>query len=132
MEGAENLVAGDGAGRETEAPSPAFGVPMSSSRLSDRALAIVAGLARSGRISVMPPGSMTFWRGYARLDRISGGGFYWVAADGSTLKRGRDVTEAESLAPGFVQAMVRLGAPRQSAMEIPALEPKSSLAAISA
>jgi len=104
---------------------------MSVTRLSDRALAIVAGLARSGRIAVMPPGSMTFWRGYGRLDRINGSGFYWVAADGSTLKRGaRDPGEADELSSGFIESMFRLGCPRESALEMPAAAPQSSLARV--
>jgi hypothetical protein len=101
---------------------------MSSSRLSDRALCIVAGLVKSGRIHVMPPGSMTFWRGYARLDR-AGGGHYWVSCAGDVIRRGRDVTEAEALSPGFVSAMERLGAPRRG-LDVPPLPVKSCLDAM--
>jgi hypothetical protein len=87
-------------------------------RLSDRALCIVGGLIKTGRVAVMPPGSMTFWRGYARLDRASGG-FFWLACDGTAIRRGRDVTESEALSDTFRHAMERIGQPRRG-LDVPA------------
>lgn len=102
---------------------------MSEHRLSVRASAILGGLIRSGKVHVMPPGAANVRHGYMRVERV-GGGFYWLRCDGSVIRRGRDLAEAESLSAGFIEAMARLGMPRQSAMEIPASEPKSALAAI--
>jgi hypothetical protein len=102
------------------------------SRLSDRALAIVAGLVKSAKVAPMMPGAANFRHGFMRLDRVGAEGiFYWVAADGSVLKRGRDLGEADDLAPGFVQAMERLGAPR-AGLEVIATEPQSCLARVCA
>jgi hypothetical protein len=102
------------------------------SRLSDRALAVLAGLVRSQRIAPMLPGSANTARGFLRLDRAAGG-FFWIALDGKQLRRGAgDPAEAESLSDSFIDAMVRLGAPRQSTLEIQAPSPQSSLAKICA
>lgn len=101
---------------------------MSSSRLSDRALCVAAGLGRSGRVHIMPPGSANIARGYMRLERVSGG-HYWLAVDGSRLLKGRDVTEAEAISPGFVSAMEKLGAPRRG-LDVPPAPVKSCLASM--
>jgi hypothetical protein len=109
-----------------------LGITMSeqrqSSRLSDRALAIVAGLVQSKKVAPMVPGSANMARGFMRLDRVGAEGiFYWIALDGSTLKRGRDLAEADDLAPGFVQSMERLGQPRRG-LDVPPAPVKSCLA----
>jgi len=108
-----------------------LGNRMPEHRLSDRGNAVIAGLVKAGKVHITPPGAANVRHGHMRLERV-GGGFYWIRCDGSRVLRGRDLAESEQLADGFVQKMAELGAPRQSLMEIPALEPKSSLAAISA
>jgi hypothetical protein len=103
---------------------------MSSSRLSDRALAVLAGLVRSQRVAPMLPGSANTARGFLRLDRAAGG-FYWLSIAGNELRRGHgDPAEADVISGSFVEAMMRLGSPRPSAMEIPPMAPKSCLAQV--
>jgi hypothetical protein len=82
-------------------------------RLSDRARLILAGLVRSARVDPLPPGRQAVSRGMLRLDRPGGGMHYWLALDGSRLLRGRDVTEAEDLNRGFLDAMEKLGTERR-------------------
>jgi hypothetical protein len=97
-------------------------------RLSDRATAILAGLIKSGKVHITPPGTANVRHGFMRLDRVGAEGiFYWIALDGSTLKRGRDLAEADDLAPGFVQSMERLGQPRRG-LDVPPAPVKSCLA----
>jgi hypothetical protein len=79
----------------------------------------------------MPPGAANVRHGYLRVERV-GGGFYWLRCDGSVIRRGRDLAEAESFSASFIEAMARLGMPRQSALEIPASTPQSSLSKICA
>jgi hypothetical protein len=100
-----------------------------SARLSPRARAILAGLIRTARVQPMVPGDRMFWRGLLRVDRV-GGDFFWLAADGSRLLRGRDAAEAEPLAAGFILAMERAGSPRRG-LEIPQSSLKSCIAHVS-
>jgi hypothetical protein len=101
---------------------------MSEQRLSARASAILGGLIRSGKVHVMPPGAANVRHGYMRVERV-GGGFYWLRCDGSVIRRGRDVTEAEALSDAFRDAMEGLGAPRRG-LDVPPAPVKSCLASV--
>jgi hypothetical protein len=66
---------------------------------------IVKGLVRSGRADPRA----TRCGDLLRLACLAGtGGFYWVSEAGE-LRRGRSLLDAETLAPGFVTAMRKLG-----------------------
>jgi hypothetical protein len=80
-----------------------------SSRLSDRARCILAGLIKSGRAEPLLPGRQPVTRGMLQLDHPRGGLHFWLAIDGSRLLRGRDVVEAEPLQEGFIAAMAKRG-----------------------
>jgi hypothetical protein len=97
-------------------------------RLSDRGNAVLAGLVKSGKVHVTPPGAANVRHGHMRLERV-GGGFFWLAVDGSVIRRGRDLAESEQLADGFVRKMAELGAPR-AGLEVTATEPQSALARV--
>lgn len=70
----------------------------------DRAWAIAEGLIRTGRAERSKETEK-----FIRVDGIKGA-CYWVAFDGNTILRGRSVTIADELQPGFVDAMARAGA----------------------
>ena len=69
-----------------------------------RAKAIAEGLVRTGRAS-----DQRLTSGHFRLRANNGGGFYWIAVDGSRLLRGDELDGAEELQPKFVLAMVQAG-----------------------
>ena len=73
--------------------------------VSDRARAIIEGLARTGRGS-----DPRVVRSHVRL-RARIGGFYWIRLDGSRLLRGHDVDDAEPLQESFTETMARAGEP---------------------
>jgi len=102
--------------------------------LSDRSRAIIAGLIKSGRARRVSEGQghrLVDARGFVTLVKlVPAGGIYRVHRDGNMVLSGPDIVDVAPLQPGFIEAMARLGMPRQSAMEIPSSEPKSALAAI--
>jgi hypothetical protein len=76
-----------------------------------RASAIIRGLlrtcrARPRRLADTVDQSAEF----IRLERVTGGQFYWIARDGSEVLAGRGLVDAEALQAGFVEKMARAGA----------------------
>ena len=102
--------------------------------LSDRSRAIITGLIKSGRARRVSEGQghrLVDARGFVTLLKLApGGGIYRVHRDGNVVLSGPDIVDVAPLQPGFIDAMARLGAPRQSALEVPAMAPQSSLAAV--
>jgi hypothetical protein len=78
----------------------------------DRAGAIVRGLLRSGRASPRRLSDTAAGGGeFIRLERRAAhGATYWVARDGSEIRAGLSFALAESMQPGFLEAMSRAGA----------------------
>ena len=72
--------------------------------LSARAKAIAEGLIRTDRAGKHG----VYDQGMLRLER-RGGGFYWIALDGSRLLRGARLPTADELQPRFIGAMKDAG-----------------------
>jgi hypothetical protein len=72
--------------------------------LSPRAKAIAEGLIRTDRAAKHG----VFDRGMLRIECL-GGGFYWIALNGSRLLRGARLPTADELQPKFIEAMERAG-----------------------
>jgi hypothetical protein len=78
----------------------------------DRAGAIVRGLLRSGRASPRRLAETSDQGAeFVRLERRAAhGATYWVRRDGSEIRAGLSFALAESMQPGFLEAMSRAGA----------------------
>ena len=79
-------------------------------RPTDAASAIAAGLIRSGRAQ----GNAEMVGKVIRLPRMSGG-YYWISFDGSELRQGMTLGDAELLQPSFALAMLAAGRRIQAA-----------------
>ena len=73
---------------------------------TNRAWAIAAGLVRTRRAATYEPSNS-----FIRAEGI-GAVRYWISADGDRLLRGHQLTDAEDLQAGFIDAMARAGAAR--------------------
>jgi hypothetical protein len=72
--------------------------------ISARAKAIAEGLIRTDRAGKHG----IYDQGMLRLER-RGGGFYWIAFNGSRLLRGSQLPTADELQPNFADAMQSAG-----------------------
>jgi hypothetical protein len=83
-------------------------MPTTATGLTDRAKHIARGLIKTRRATrgVLPSADAEF----ARLPTVSGGEFYWLAVDGSQVRRGNSFVGSVELQRGFVDAMARAGA----------------------
>lgn len=79
-------------------------MPTPTSHISPRARAIANGLLRTGRAA-----DQHEVPGHLRLRASRGGGFYWIANNGSRLLRGDELDSAEEIQENFVQAMILAG-----------------------
>ena len=73
--------------------------------ISPRAKAIADGLIRTDRAGKHG----IYDQGMLRLER-RGGGFYWIALNGSRVLRGNALFNADELQPNFTEAMAEAGA----------------------
>jgi hypothetical protein len=72
-----------------------------------RARAVIAGLIGTGRARRVTAAAAD---GLIRLQRLAAlGEFYWLARDGSEIRSGSNLDEAEPLQVGFLIAMARAG-----------------------
>jgi hypothetical protein len=80
-----------------------------------RAGAIIRGLLRSGKASPRRLAETSDQGAeFIRLERRAAhGASYWVARDGTEIRAGINFADAETLQPGFVEAMERTGVTRQ-------------------
>ena len=74
------------------------------SGISQKARALAEGLIRTGRAT-----EARAMDGHLQLRAKSGGGYYWITADGSRLLRGDELEIAEELQQKFADSMVRAG-----------------------
>ena len=72
--------------------------------MSERAAAVARGLVRTGRATK----GIGSDQGMLRLQCLSGD-FYWISIDGSDVRRGSTLREADELQAKFTDAMERAG-----------------------
>jgi hypothetical protein len=113
--------------------APVAAVAPQSSLISERCRAIIAGLIASGRARRVNEGQghrLVDARGFVTLVKLApGGGIYRVHRSGNTVLAGPDIVDTQPLQAGFLEAMIRIGTPRQG-LEILASSPQSPLGRI--